>query len=105
MSDFKTRFNEIIEKHAKEGFKDEYQRLIKLLNETTPKTPISTFKKTEVVGQSEKSNSLKLWVECCVEKANRKVVKKTDPEYQDVKEYFITRKEQVKGDLKNQNQN
>jgi hypothetical protein len=94
MSDFKTRFNEIISNNAKEGFKDEYDRLIKLLNETTPKTPISTFKKTEVIEPAtEKSNSLKLWVECCVEKAGRKVVKKTDPEYQDVKAYFITRKE------------
>jgi hypothetical protein len=93
MTDFKTRFNEIIKIHAKPGFAEEYQSLLKILAETSP---ISTFKKSEVIlpTNTEKQNSsLKLWSECCLEKTGRKVVKKTDPEYQDVKAYFITRKE------------
>ena len=78
MSDFKNRFNKVVESDGKPGFKEEYNRLLDLL-----KTP-----------NNNKDHSLKLWVDCCVEKTGRKVVKKTDPEYTDVKAYYINKKNQ-----------
>lgn len=77
MSDFKSKFNQIIKNHAKEGFKEEYDRLINLLS-------------TQVEGDKIEGgkNFLNLWVKACLEKTGRKIVKKTDPDYEDVKKYY-----------------
>jgi len=74
MSDFKSKFDTIIKNHSKEGFREEYDRLLQLLRNENEK--------------QSKPNLLNLWVKACLDVAKRKIVKKTDPEYEEVKKYY-----------------
>jgi hypothetical protein len=83
MSDFKTKFDLIIKNNAKEGFREEYDRLLDLMRQENKKTS-----NTNQNNLTKQSNSLNLWVEACLQKTCRKIVKKTDPEYDEVKKYY-----------------
>jgi hypothetical protein len=83
MSDFKTKFDLIIKNNAKEGFREEYDRLLDLMRQENKKTSINNQS-----NPTKQSNSLNLWVEACLQKTGRKIVKKTDQEYDEVKKYY-----------------